>query len=152
MTYSFRRFAAAPALGLVAVLVLSGAPPAAAQDAPFEPVTDAMLLDPDAADWLHWRRTLDGWGYSPLDEINRDNAHQLQLVWSIALRPGLSQPAPLVRAGRMYIPNPLGYGAGCGRGHRRPALGVSQDVRGQSRRHVPAAAPARWPSTATRFT
>ena len=68
-----------------------------------------MLLDPDPADWLHWRRTLDGWGYSPLDQINRDNAHRLQLVWSIALRPGLSQPAPLVRAGRMYIPNPLGY-------------------------------------------
>ena len=63
MTYLFRRFAAAPALGLVAVLVLSGAPPAAAQDAPFEPVTDAMLLDPDPADWLHWRRTLDGWGF-----------------------------------------------------------------------------------------
>ena len=31
------------------------------------PVTDAMLQDPSPADWLMWRRTLDGWGYSPLD-------------------------------------------------------------------------------------
>lgn len=67
-----------------------------------------MLLDPDPGDWLHWRRTLDGWGHSPLDQINRDNAHQLQLVWSVPLRSGLSQPTPLVYDGRMYIPNPLG--------------------------------------------
>ncbi|HSG34606.1 MAG TPA: hypothetical protein VLA37_08720, partial [Sphingomonadaceae bacterium] len=39
--------------------------------APFEPVTDAMLQDPDPADWLNWRRTLDSQGYSPLDEIDR---------------------------------------------------------------------------------
>ena len=81
-----------------------------AQDRPFTPVTDAVLLDPDPGDWLHWRRTLDGWGYSPLDQINRDNVHRLQLVWSIPLRPGLSQPTPLVYDGRMYIPNPLGAG------------------------------------------
>ena len=30
----------------------------------FVPVTDAMLQDPDPADWLMWRRTLDSWGYS----------------------------------------------------------------------------------------
>ena len=79
-----------------------------AEAAPFEPVTNAMLEDPDPADWLHWRRTLDGWGYSPLDQIDRENAHTLQLVWSIPLRPGLSQPTPLVYAGRMYVPNALG--------------------------------------------
>src|SRR5690606_14605705 len=37
------------------------------------PVTDEMLRDPDPADWLMWRRTLDGWGYSPLDQIDREN-------------------------------------------------------------------------------
>ena len=36
--------------------------------AEFDSVTDAMLQNPDPADWLNWRRTLDGWGYSPLDE------------------------------------------------------------------------------------
>ena len=103
------RRAASAVLLLAWIPLFPGAVPAAAQGPPVEPVTDAMLLDPDPADWLHWRRTLDSWGYSPLDQINRDNAHRLQLVWAFALRPGLSQPAPLVRAGRMYIPNPLGY-------------------------------------------
>ncbi|RUA00135.1 MAG: pyrrolo-quinoline quinone, partial [Candidatus Neomarinimicrobiota bacterium] len=70
------------------------------------PVTDAMLENPDPADWLNWRRTLDGWGYSPLDQITTDNVHQLQLVWSWQLGPGNSQPTPLVYDGVMYIPNP----------------------------------------------
>ena len=85
------------------------APDAAAQVREFEPVTDAVLANPDPSDWLHWRRTLDGWGYSPLDQINRDNVHQLQLAWSWQMRPGLSQPTPLVYNGVMYLPNPDGY-------------------------------------------
>ena len=39
----------------------------------FKPVTDAMLLKPDPADWLMWRRTYDGWGYSPLDQVYKSN-------------------------------------------------------------------------------
>ena len=81
----------------VAVLcALAGARGAAAQDAQFTPVTDAMLANPDVADWLSWRRTLDAWGYSPLDQINTDNVHRLQLVWAWRLEPGASQPTPLV--------------------------------------------------------
>src|SRR5678816_3979093 len=45
---------------------------------PFTPVTDAMLAKPDPGDWLMWRRTLDSWGYSPLDQINRGNVAQLK--------------------------------------------------------------------------
>jgi alcohol dehydrogenase (cytochrome c) len=30
----------------------------------FLPVTDPMLQNPDPADWLMWRRTLNSWGYS----------------------------------------------------------------------------------------
>src|SRR5262245_51694019 len=37
----------------------------------FKPVTDAMLENPDPADWINWRRTMDAWGYSPLKQINR---------------------------------------------------------------------------------
>ena len=51
----------------------------------FVPVTDATLENPEPGDWLMWRRTLDGWGYSPLDQINRDNVGDLRLVWSRAL-------------------------------------------------------------------
>ena len=39
----------------------------------FVPVTDAMLENPADEDWLTWRRTTDGWGYSPLNDINLDN-------------------------------------------------------------------------------
>jgi alcohol dehydrogenase (cytochrome c) len=74
----------------------------------FTPVTDAMLLNPPPGDWLNWRRTLDGWGYSPLNQINTQNAHQLQLVWSWGLGPGDSQPTPLVHDGIMYVPSPQG--------------------------------------------
>ena len=38
-------------------------PAAAGQAREFEPVTDAVLANPDPSDWLHWRRTLDGWGF-----------------------------------------------------------------------------------------
>ena len=67
-----------------------------------------MLLNPDPADWPNWRRTLDGWGYSPLKQINKQNVHQLQLAWSWGLKPGLSQPTPLVANGTMYVPSPGG--------------------------------------------
>jgi alcohol dehydrogenase (cytochrome c) len=72
------------------------------------PVTSAMLLNPDPADWLHWRRTLDGWGYSPLNQINTTNVNQLQLAWSWNLRAGQNQPTPLVANGVMYVTNPGG--------------------------------------------
>lgn len=72
----------------------------------FTPVTDAVLQDPDPADWLSWRRTLDGWGYSPLDEIDESNVGDLQLVWSWGLEPGVSQTTPIVHNGILYIANP----------------------------------------------
>ena len=79
----------------------------AQSSAEFVPVTDAMLADPAPADWLMWRRTLDGWGFSPLDEINRENVDELRMVWSRALNaPGRQQGTPLVYVGVMYMPNP----------------------------------------------
>src|SRR5438034_23107 len=76
----------------------------------FVPVTDAMLQNPDPANWMMWRRTLDSWGYSPLSQVNRNNVSQLRLVWTRGLGPGNSQEAtPLVYDGVMYIPNPGDY-------------------------------------------
>ena len=67
----------------------------------------AMLQNPDPANWMMWRRTLDSWGYSPLTQINRNNVGQLRVVWTRGLGPGTSQEAtPLVYDGVMYIPNP----------------------------------------------
>lgn len=72
----------------------------------FTHVTDAMLNEPDAADWLTWRRTTNAWGYSPLDQVNRRNVGQLQLVWTRGLQPGVQEGTPLVYDGTMYFPNP----------------------------------------------
>jgi alcohol dehydrogenase (cytochrome c) len=72
----------------------------------YVPVTDAMLQKPDASDWLMWRRTLDGWGYSPLNQINRNNVGQLKMVWAHGLGPGNQEGTPLVHDGVMYVPDP----------------------------------------------
>ena len=70
---------------------------------PYRPVTDAMLRHPDAGDWLSWRRTLDSWGYSPLDQINTFNVRGLSLVWARTLNRGSYEGTPLVHDGVMYI-------------------------------------------------
>ena len=97
----------------VLTLLLAGmllAPMAKAQPAaPFVPVTDAMLQDPAPGDWLMWRRTLNGWGYSPLDQVDRDNVAALQLVWTRALGPGSQEGTPLAYGGMLYMPNPNDY-------------------------------------------
>ena len=93
------------ALACVAV-ALATPLPAEAQGARIDPVTDAELQDPPPEEWLMWRRTLDGWGYSPLDQINRDNVDRLRMVWTRALGPGRQQGTPLVRNGVLFMPNP----------------------------------------------
>ncbi len=50
----------------------------------YAPVTAERLKKPEDANWLHFRRTYDGWGFSPLKEITPDNVGRLQPVWSMA--------------------------------------------------------------------
>ncbi|UYQ70796.1 PQQ-binding-like beta-propeller repeat protein [Pelagibacterium flavum] len=80
-----------------------------AQDSPIDdltPVTDEMLNNPPDGDWLMWRRTYNGWGYSPLDEINKDNVGDLELAWAWGMSPGgRSQETPLVHDGILYLQN-----------------------------------------------
>jgi len=90
---------------VLAALFASGAA-GAETPAEFVPVTDAMLQNPDPADWLMWRRTLDSWGHSPLTEIDRGNVADLKMVWTRALGPGIQEGTPLVYDGVMYFPNP----------------------------------------------
>ena len=81
---------------------------AVAQDNPIDsitPVTDEMLKNPPDGDWLMWRRTYDGWGYSPLDQINKDNVADLELAWAWSMTPGRTQETPLVHDGIIYIQN-----------------------------------------------
>ena len=87
------------------VLLTGAALPAQVTD--FRPVTEETLRNPAPGDWLNWRRTDNAWGYSPLDEINRENVGQLQLAWSWAMdESGAQEATPLVYDGIMYLPNP----------------------------------------------
>ena len=85
---------------------------AAAQPQPLKPeerlvpVTDAMLANPDPSEWLNWRRTLDGQGYSPLDQITVQNVRNLRLEWSWGMDAGASQTTPLVHNGVLYVASP----------------------------------------------
>ena len=72
----------------------------------YVPVTDEMLWKPNPANWLSWRRTLDGWGYSPLDQIDRNNVSRIKMVWTRGLGTGNIEATPLVYDGVMYVPGP----------------------------------------------
>ena len=67
-------------------------------------VTLEDLANPPATDWLMWRRTANHWGYSPLDQINRDNVDTLRLAWAWTMEPGLQETTPLVHDGVMFLP------------------------------------------------
>ncbi|MEO5925397.1 MAG: PQQ-binding-like beta-propeller repeat protein [Bryobacteraceae bacterium] len=69
-------------------------------------VTDAMLKNPPASDWLMIRGNQAAHSYSTLDQINVNNVKGLQLVWSSSMNnTGTNQPAPIVHNGVMYLNN-----------------------------------------------
>ncbi len=67
------------------------------------PVTEDMLRNPSPNDWLNWRRTDDGFGYSPLKQINAGNASHLEVAWTLSLPAGTNEITPLVHDGVMFI-------------------------------------------------
>ncbi len=72
----------------------------------YVPVTDAMLKNPPASDWLMIRGNQAAHNFSTLDQINVNNAKGLQLVWSWSMNnTGTNQPAPIVHNGVMYLNN-----------------------------------------------
>lgn len=94
-----------PTVACAAFAVAAGVP-GQAQVESLTPVTDTVLQNPDPANWLMWRRTLDSWGYSPLDQITRETVGDLRMVWSRGLSEGNQQGTPLVYDGVMFMPNP----------------------------------------------
>src|SRR6185369_4202392 len=94
-------------LSLLAITLIAAlAPGLAAQDSKFMPVTDAVLRNPDPADWLHISRTYDQHRYSPLDQINKGNVAQLRMAWSRGLPAGTQESTPVVYRGVMYVMAP----------------------------------------------
>lgn len=69
----------------------------------YSPVTDNLLRNPPANDWLMWRRTYDLSGHSPLNQINRETVSDLDLAWSVQLNEGGNMTTPLVHDGVMFI-------------------------------------------------
>src|SRR6266446_4208609 len=105
---SLHRYRKSSTLAL-ASLLLAGVSAFAQQPADptrnLTPVTDAILRNPPASDWLMWRRTFDGYGYSPLDQINKNNVKDLQVAWTWSMVPGATETTPVVHDGVLYIFN-----------------------------------------------
>jgi alcohol dehydrogenase (cytochrome c) len=74
--------------------------------ADYQPVTDAMLRAPSPDDWLMMRGNYQGWGYSPLDQVNKTNVKGLQLVWSRLMETGVNEATPVIYKGVMFLGNP----------------------------------------------
>src|SRR5436309_4731646 len=70
------------AAAVLGVFATTAAAQIAAKLTDFRPVTDAILANPDPADWLMISRTFDQQRYSPLDQINKGNVGQLRMAWS----------------------------------------------------------------------
>jgi alcohol dehydrogenase (cytochrome c) len=92
------------------------APAPAAQQAPaaipavlqnYKTVTADRLKKPEDADWLMIRRTYDGWGYSPLNQVNTKNVAKLQPVWGFSTGEAkVHESAPIVNNGVMFVSTP----------------------------------------------
>src|ERR1700683_751196 len=75
----------------------------------YSPVTAERLKNPADGDWLMIRRTYDGWGYSPLNQINTANVSKLRLVWSTITGETRGHEAPpLLNNGAMFVSCPNG--------------------------------------------
>ena len=74
----------------------------------YSPVTPARLENPEPGNWMLYRRTYDGQGYSPLDQINTTNVKNMVPVWTFAtgVIEGHEAP-PLVNNGVMFITTPM---------------------------------------------
>src|SRR5712691_183860 len=73
----------------------------------YQPVTNQRLKNPEDGNWLMIRRTYDGWGYSPLDQITPANVSRLHPAWVFSTaeaRP--HEAAPIVNNGVMFVSTP----------------------------------------------
>ena len=73
----------------------------------YQPVTAERLKNPESTNWLMIRRTYDGWGYSPLDQITPDNVKGLRPVWIFSTgETRVHEAAPIVNNGVMFVSTP----------------------------------------------
>src|SRR4051812_26980260 len=73
----------------------------------YQPVSAERLTHPEDGNWLMIRRTYDGWGYSPLDQITAANVSRLRPVWVFSTgEPKPHESAPIVNNGIMFVTTP----------------------------------------------
>jgi alcohol dehydrogenase (cytochrome c) len=73
----------------------------------YKSVTADRLKQPEDSDWLMFRRTYSGWGYSPLSQITADNVGKLHPVWAMATgQVEGHQAPPIVNNGVMFVATP----------------------------------------------
>lgn len=79
----------------------------AAEATNYAPVTQQRLENPEPGNWLLYRRTYDGHGFSPLHQINSENVKDLVPVWTFAtgVVEGHEAP-PMVNNGLMFVTTP----------------------------------------------
>ena len=101
------RFATLAAAGLtVFAAAITLAPPTVAGQS-YRPVTDERLESPEPENWLSYRGTYNGWGYSPLDQIDVSNVRDLKPVWAFSTNTtGGHESPPVVNDGVMFITTP----------------------------------------------
>ena len=94
----------APARGAQILPRPPGPLPAPARG-PYLPVTDARLREPEPESWLMYRRTYDGWGFSPLQQIDSSNVADLTPVWGFRTDrdDGQPQAPPIVNGETMFV-------------------------------------------------
>ena len=101
---SIRAIAAAAVvagLSLPLAAVAQGVPTA------YRPVTAERLANPEPGNWLSYRGTQDGWGYSPLAQVNADNVDELVPVWTLSTGvTGGHEAPPIVNDGVMFVTTP----------------------------------------------
>ncbi len=117
------RLAAAIVLGALALILTAASgsaqkalPPLPTPDTPppvpavlqnYKPVKADDLTKPGDGEWLQYRRTYDGWGYSPLGQVTAANANKLKLVWTMATGQVEGHEAPpIVHNGVMFVATP----------------------------------------------
>ena len=82
------------------------------------------------------RLVLGCWGYSPLEQIDRENVGDLRMVWTRGLASGSQQGTPLAYDGVLYMPNPNDVIQAIDAVTGGPPLGVSpKPPRGHRRVH-----------------
>lgn len=73
----------------------------------YSAVGQERLLNPESENWLMYRRTYNGWGFSPLEQIDTGNVSNLVPVWSFSTGTTEGHEAPpIVNDGIMFITTP----------------------------------------------